>query len=75
LVIKLLIRHFILFIFFFFSELETTRTSSSLPLAKEKDILRQIAQIKKAKILYEENKVHEQLIQDKKVSDDLLSLS
>lgn len=47
-------------------ELETTRTSSSLPLAKEKDILRQIAQIKKAKILYEENKVHEQLIQDKK---------
>jgi len=47
-------------------ELEKKRTSSSLPLAQEKEILRQISQIKKAKVQYEENKVHEKAIQQKK---------
>ena len=53
--------------FSIFSDLERTRTSSSLPLSQEKEILRQIGQIKKSKVLHEENKVHEQLIQEKKV--------
>ena len=50
------------------SELETKRTSSSLRLAEEKAILREIAQIQKAKVAYEESRVHEKLIQEKKVS-------
>lgn len=47
-------------------ELECTRTSTSLPLAEEKRILREIDQIKKSKIQVEENKGHELLIQEKK---------
>ena len=57
----------LIFHFFLHSELEKQRTSSSLPLAQEKDILRQISQIKKAKVQYEENQVHEKAIQEKKV--------
>lgn len=53
----------------FIRELERQRTSSSLPLSEEKEILRQISQIQKAKVAYEETKVHEQLIKEKKVSE------
>lgn len=48
------------------NELETRRTTSSLSLSEEKDILRQIASIKRAKIQLEEFKGHEKNIQDKK---------
>lgn len=47
-------------------ELETRRTSSSLALSEEKEILRQIAQINKAKLQYEVNKAHEKVIQERK---------
>jgi uncharacterized coiled-coil DUF342 family protein len=47
-------------------ELERKRTRTSLPLAEEKDILRQIERVKKTIIQAQENKEHESLIQEKK---------
>jgi len=47
-------------------DLERRRTTTSLPLAEEKDILRQIGLIEKTLVQIEENKDHECLIQEKK---------
>jgi len=47
-------------------ELECRRTATSIALKEEKDILRQIKSLGKAKIQCEENKAHERLIQEKK---------
>lgn len=49
------------------SDLERRRTTTSLPLAEEKDILRQISMIERTLIQIEENQDHECLIQQKKV--------
>jgi len=48
------------------NDLERRRTTTSLPLAEEKDILRQIGMIEKTLVQIEENKDHECLIQQKK---------
>lgn len=48
-------------------DLERQRTLTSLPLAEEKKILREIDQIKKTKIQISVNKAHEIVIQEKKV--------
>ena len=53
-------------------ELERQRTTTSVSLAEEKSILRQIDQIKKSKIQIEENVEHERAIQDKKTQIEAL---
>lgn len=53
-------------------ELERQRTTTSLPLAEEKRILREIDQIKKSKIQISENAEHERLIQATKAEIDQL---
>lgn len=53
-------------LFFLCSALEFKRTTSSLALAKEKDILRKIDSLKRAKMQVEERKQHEETIQEKK---------
>lgn len=50
----------------FYSALEFKRTTSSLPLAQEKGILRQIDSLTRAKSQCADRQKHEQAIQDKK---------
>lgn len=52
--------------------LEFRRTTTSLVLAEEKDILRQIDFLKRSKALCEESRKHEQAIQEKKAEIDAL---
>lgn len=52
---------------YFHSALEFKRTTSSLKLAEEKELLRQIDALKRSKMLVEERKRHEETIQEKKL--------
>jgi len=56
-------------------DLERRRTTTSLPLAEEKDILRQISMIEKTLVQIEENQDHECLIQQKKAEVSTLRTS
>jgi len=55
------------FSFCMFRELEKKRTQSSISLSVEKEILRQIAAVKKAKTLNDDAAAAEKAIKDKKV--------
>lgn len=52
--------------------MEFKRTTTSLVLADEKDILRQINSLERAKALHEERKKHEETIQEKKAELDAM---
>jgi len=57
------------------NDLERRRTTTSLPLAEEKDILRQISMIERTLVQIEENQDHECLIQQKKAEVSTLRTS
>ncbi len=54
------------------NDLERRRTLTSLPLSEEKDILRQMDQLKKSKIQIAASKVHEKAIEEKKAEIETL---